>query len=112
LAAGIDRGIVEGFMGHKFGLDSAYLRLSDDQLRELYAKAADSMSFGDMADSSIRARVEKLEDENRALREQVEKFNEWREEMLREAREEWEKAPRNVRHKFLEEVRKQARTHR
>ncbi|MBI2183771.1 MAG: site-specific integrase [Thaumarchaeota archaeon] len=39
LSAGVDRGIVELFMGHKFGLDAAYLRLTDDQLKQEYLKA-------------------------------------------------------------------------
>lgn len=67
LAAGIDRGIVEGFMGHEFMLDSAYLRMNDDQLRELYFKAHDSMSFLGETDNGLRRRVEKLEEENREL---------------------------------------------
>jgi integrase len=72
LAGGIDRGIVEGFMGHEFALDSAYLRLTDDQLRELYDKAGDSMNFLTGADSSLRTRVENLEKENEELRVKVE----------------------------------------
>jgi hypothetical protein len=55
LAAGVDRGIVEGFTGHKFGLDSPYLRMTDDQLRGLHAKAHKSMSFVGGAESSLRA---------------------------------------------------------
>ena len=80
LAAGIDRGIVEGFMGHKFALDSAYLRLSDDQLRELYDKASDSMNFLTGADSSLRTRIEKMEKENEELRVRVE----WMDEALQD----------------------------
>jgi integrase len=109
LAAGIDRGIVEGFMGHKFGLDSAYLRMSDDQLRELYAKAHESMSFLGEADSSLRSRIEKLEDENRALRGQVEKWNQWLEGMVSGVQEKWEKVPRKTREKILAEARRQER---
>jgi len=45
LAAGVDRGLVEGFMGHRFALDSAYLRMSDEELAKEYAKAADRLTF-------------------------------------------------------------------
>jgi len=45
LAAGIDRGVVEGFMGHTFALDSSYLRMTDDELRGNYMKAVDRLTF-------------------------------------------------------------------
>jgi hypothetical protein len=45
LAAGIDRGLVEGFMGHVFALDSSYLRMTDDELQANYMKAVDRLTF-------------------------------------------------------------------
>lgn len=45
LAAGIDRGVVEGFMGHTSALDSSYLRMTDEELRGLYVKAVDRLTF-------------------------------------------------------------------
>ena len=45
LAAGLDRGLVEGFMGHTFALDSAYLRMPDEELAKEYMKAADRLTF-------------------------------------------------------------------
>lgn len=39
--------------------------------------------------------MERLEEENRALREQVEKLNEWLEGVVRDGREEWRKAHRS-----------------
>ena len=45
LAAGVDRGLVEGFMGHTFALDSSYLRMTDDELQANYMKAVDRLTF-------------------------------------------------------------------
>jgi len=45
LAAGVDRGLVEGFMGHTFALDSSYLRMSDEELQRNYMKAVDRLTF-------------------------------------------------------------------
>lgn len=45
LSAGIDRGLVESFMGHAFALDSNYLRMSDQELAKQYQKAADRLTF-------------------------------------------------------------------
>jgi hypothetical protein len=45
LAAGIDRGLVEGFMGHVFALDSFYLRMTDDELEQQYMKVVDRLTF-------------------------------------------------------------------
>jgi integrase len=41
------------------------------------------------------------------LEEQVKEFIEWRDQMLRDARGQWERAPRKQREKFLRQVRKQ-----
>ena len=72
LASGIERGIVEGFMGHKFGLDGAYLRLSEDELGQEYLKAADRFNFLTGNGNQLRGRVEELEEENKRLRSEVE----------------------------------------
>jgi len=45
LAAGVDRGIVEGWMGHKFGLDTAYLRMDEKHLAEQYLKVMPQLTF-------------------------------------------------------------------
>jgi integrase len=45
LAAGVDRGLVDGFMGHVFALDSSYLRMTDDELQTNYMKAVDRLTF-------------------------------------------------------------------
>lgn len=45
IASGIDRGIAEYFMGHKFGLDANYLRLNEELLDKEYAKASDKFIF-------------------------------------------------------------------
>ena len=72
LSSGIDRGIVEGWMGHKFGLDGAYLRLSEDELGQEYLKAADRFNFLTGNGNQLRGRVEELEGENKRLREELE----------------------------------------
>ena len=69
LAAGVDRGIVEGWMGHKFGLDAAYLRMDEKHLAEQYLKAMPQLTFlsGTAANheklSSLGEEVEKLKRE-------------------------------------------------
>jgi len=69
LAAGIDRGIVEGWMGHKFGLDAAYLRMDEKYLAEQYSKAMPQLTFlsGTAANheklSTLSEEVEKLKQE-------------------------------------------------
>lgn len=75
LVAGIDRGIVEGWMGHKFGLDGACLRLGEDELAQEYLKAADRFTFlASNGNGQLRGRVEELEGENKRLREELEKL--------------------------------------
>jgi len=75
LSAGIDRGITEGFMGHRFGEDSAYLRMSDDELLEQYNKAADRLAFlTSENNSALKSRLEQLEDENKDLKARLERL--------------------------------------
>jgi integrase/recombinase XerC len=45
IGAGVDRGIAEHFMGHSFGLDNAYLHLSEDEMKKAYEKVADDFTF-------------------------------------------------------------------
>lgn len=45
IGVGIDRGIVEGFMGHAFGLDQSYLLKTDDELRALYVKGMPNLTI-------------------------------------------------------------------
>jgi hypothetical protein len=62
LTAGVDRGVVEGFEGHKFALDSAYLRMTDDELKAQYMKGMDRLTFlSPTTNNHIRSRVEELE---------------------------------------------------
>jgi integrase len=74
LSAGIDRGLVESFMGHAFALDSNYLRMSDEELAKQYQKAADRLTFlttttgitDEQLSSTLQerdARIERLERE-------------------------------------------------
>ena len=75
LSAGVDRGITEGFMGHKFAEDSAYLRMSDKELMNQYSKAADRLSFltSEMS-GAMKERMEQLELENEGLKERLERL--------------------------------------
>jgi integrase len=72
LSAGLDRGLTEGFMGHNFALDSNYLRMSDDELKEQYLKAADRLTFNGGTNRAVQSRLDALEDENQTLRSTVE----------------------------------------
>jgi len=74
LSAGVDRGIVEGFMGHAFALDSAYLRMSDEELANEYEKGNDRLTFLSAVNNHVRTRLEELEAENKRLREDVERL--------------------------------------
>jgi integrase len=59
LAANIDRGLVEGFMGHTFALDSAYLRMTDEELEAEYVKGMDRLTFlSAVSNNHIRTRLE------------------------------------------------------
>lgn len=45
IVSGVDRGIVEYLMGHKFGLDANYLRLGEEVLDREYEKHAERLTF-------------------------------------------------------------------
>lgn len=70
LGNGIDRGIVEGFMGHTFGLDQSYLRMSDDELRGMYGKAANRLLFG-QTDVSLQQQMKQQTQDIRELKTQI-----------------------------------------
>ena len=72
LAAGIERGIVERWMGHVFALDGAYLRLGEEELAKEYLKAMDKFTFLSGNNLQLKGRVEELEEENKRLREELE----------------------------------------
>jgi integrase len=72
LSSGIDRGIVEGWMGHKFGLDGAYLRLGDDYLANEYLKAMPSLTietaYRTIQDhDSVEAMQKKIEEQDKLI---------------------------------------------
>ena len=76
LAAGVDRGIVKGFMGHTIDLDASYLRMTDEELKEQWLKAADRMSFlSAITNGSTKSRLEQLELENQRLQVQVDELS-------------------------------------
>lgn len=61
LSAGLDRGVIEALMGHKFGLDSAYLRLTEEEIANMYLKAAPHLTIlqsSDISREEIRNEVE------------------------------------------------------
>jgi integrase len=75
LAAGIDRGLVENWMGHQFALDTNYLRMSDDELANEYGKAIDKLTFlTSEANGPVRDRMTQLESENRDLKTRLERL--------------------------------------
>lgn len=45
LSASVDRGVIEALMGHRFGLDSAYLRLTEEEIGNMYLKAMPSLTI-------------------------------------------------------------------
>lgn len=45
IATGIDRGITEYLMGHKYGLDANYLRLNEEAIDKEYLKAASRLTY-------------------------------------------------------------------
>lgn len=59
-------------MGHKFGLDGAYLRLSEEELAKEYPKAIDRFTFLAGNGKQLRGRVEELEEESKRLKEELE----------------------------------------
>jgi integrase len=59
LAAGIERGVVEAWMGHKYGLDESYLRVPEEEQAKLYLKAEPRLTI--MSEGEIsREEVEKI----------------------------------------------------
>jgi hypothetical protein len=51
IAAGVDQGVAEYLMGHKFGLDNSYLRMDENRLRKEYLRAeADFIFLTDKAE--------------------------------------------------------------
>jgi integrase len=69
IGKGVDRGIAEGFMGHTFGLDGAYLLLPEDQLKAQYMKAADDFTFlsEPKLDTSSKQTIETLQKDLRNM---------------------------------------------
>jgi len=69
IGAGVDRGIVEAWMGHRFGLDGSYLRMGESDLAQEYLKAMPHLTFlsGTVANheklSSLSEEVENLKRE-------------------------------------------------
>jgi integrase len=63
IGAGVDRGVAEYFMGHRFGLDNAYLRMDEERLRKEYNKAADDFTFlqDRKLDRESKERVDELQ---------------------------------------------------
>jgi integrase len=70
IASGIDRGIAEYFMGHKFGLDANYLRLNEELLDKEYLKAADKFIFL----REISPPQESLIKENKEMQQQIQEL--------------------------------------
>jgi integrase len=59
LAAGVERGVVEGWMGHKYGLDESYLRVPEEEQAKLYLKAEPRLTI--MSEGEVsREEVEKI----------------------------------------------------
>jgi integrase len=75
LAAGVERGIVEGFEGHRFALDSAYLRATDTELGTYYMKGVDRLVFlSTETTAPLKDRMGQLEQENKDLKARLEKL--------------------------------------
>jgi integrase len=72
IGAGVDRGIAEFFMGHGFGLDSAYLHMPEESLKTQYMKVADDFTFlqDRKLDRESKKRVEELQAELDRLKNQ------------------------------------------
>jgi integrase len=68
IAAGVDRGVAEYLMGHKFGLDNAYLRMDEDRLRKEYAKAEADFTFLSESKKQENEEISSLRDQLRELR--------------------------------------------
>jgi hypothetical protein len=65
IGAGVDRGVAEFLMGHRFGLDNVYLRMDEERLRKEYMKAADDFVFltDKRLDRESKERVDQLQDQ-------------------------------------------------
>jgi len=62
-------------MGHTFALDSAYLRMSDEELANEYGKAADRLTFfTSEANGATKDRITQLEAENRDLKTRLQRL--------------------------------------
>ncbi|MGD0424012.1 MAG: site-specific integrase [Candidatus Bathyarchaeia archaeon] len=57
IQSGVERGVAEFLVGHKFGLDANYLRMMEEKLRVEYDKAIDHFTF------LSEATAERLEDQ-------------------------------------------------
>lgn len=69
IGAGLDRGIVEAWMGHKFGLDGAYLRLSDEQKGAMYQRVMPSLTF--LSPTANNGRIKSMTEEMAAQQERI-----------------------------------------
>jgi integrase len=59
LAAGVERGLAEAWMGHKYGLDESYLRVPEEEQAKLYLKAEPRLTI--MSEGEVsREEVEKI----------------------------------------------------
>ncbi len=70
IASGIDRGISEYFMGHRFGLDANYLRLNEEALDNEYLKVANRLTF--LSEISPRTDLERKLTERDKMIEELE----------------------------------------
>lgn len=80
LSSGIDRGIVEGWMGHRYALDGAYLRLGDDYLANEYLKAMPSLTIETayrtiQNHDSVQEMQKRLDDKDREVKELQERID-------------------------------------
>jgi len=113
IGAGLDRGAVEAWMGHKFGLDGAYLRLSDEQRGEMYLKVMPALTFLSATPNNGRIKtmqeeLEQLRTEMKELRELVAPFAEVVEDAVADLAGEKDaesKAERRALENLLEKIR-------
>ena len=65
IGAGVDRGISERLMGHRFGFDNAYLHIDEERLKQEYMKSADDFTFltDKKLDRESKKRVDDLEEQ-------------------------------------------------
>ena len=74
LAAGIDRGICEAWMGHRFALDGSYLRLGEDKIAEEYLKVMPKLTWLSTVNGATNGRMKTLEEENKELKDRIGKL--------------------------------------